>query len=343
MLITPVLKKFKSSLDANDGLLFEFIGKGGDQVYKNELEIYNAETNLLVYQKIVTSFNFKHIVPLGTLTNGGRYKAKIRTYNTTGDMSNWSDFINFKCSTTPTIALNPVNNGIVNNQTYIFTGTYFQAEGEDIQSYKFFLYDRYQVQIAMSGEMYSTVVQHEFTGFDNDENYYIEIKAKSSGGVEVTTGLISIYAKYIQPRMNSVLDLTNNSDKATVSIEANIIQVIFESMNETYSYENNWINLATDTIHTDRTLGFNLNEPSWTLNMRFKLLDKTSNILTLTSMEGHKITVSREKDRLFIRYFYGDEVVITRFYDLSQVLNENVLNLYIQKNKFDLNTDLKVN
>ena len=71
------------------------------------------------------------------MSNGNRYKVRIRTYNIDGLTSNWSEYLNFKCSSTPTITLNEIANGTVNNQTYTFSGTYSQAENEPIQSYRF--------------------------------------------------------------------------------------------------------------------------------------------------------------------------------------------------------------
>lgn len=341
MLVTPIIKAFKSSLDANNDILIEFYSRAGDQVYKNEVEVYNTETNSLVYNKIIVSFNLRHTITSKTLSNGKRYKVRIRTYNVDGQISNWSDFINFKCSTTPIVMLNEIVDDTVKNQTYLFAGTYSQAENEPIQSFRFIVYDRYRNQLDTSSEIYSNQIQYEFTGFNNDENYYVEIKAKSSGNIEVTTGLIGFYVKYIQPKMRTVLKLENNKERATVSIEANPIQVIFNSINGTYSYENGFINLATDKIYTDKSLGFSLNSDNWTINLRFMVLENTKNIMTLTSMLGDKIVVRRNVDRIVVEYWYRDILLITRLHDISNIdLTTTFLNLYIQKDKNELITKL---
>lgn len=340
MLITPSIKLFKSSLDAKKDILVEFYSKGGDQVCKNEIEVYNAETNLLAYTKIVVSFNLKQIIPANSLVNGKRYKLRLRTYNLDSQISNWSDYLNFKCSSTPIITLNTITDNTVKNQTYLFKGNYYQAENEAIQSFRFIIYDRYKNQLDTSPELYSQNIEYEFTGFNNDENYYIEVKAKSSGNVEVTTGLVGFYVKYVQPKMRTVLSLKNNKEKATVSIEANTIQVIFNSTNNSYVFNNGFINLNTDKIYTDKSLGFSLNSDKWTMNLRFKVFNSTKNILTLSSVLGNRIVVRRNIDRLVIEYWYGDILLITKLHDITSITEQTTINLYIQKNNNDLITKI---
>lgn len=341
MLITPSIKLFKSSLDANEEIIIEFYSKGGDQVYKNEIEIYDAETNLIAYTNIVISFNFRQIVPPSSLINGKRYKIRIRTYNVNNETSNWSDYINFKCATKPTITLIPIDDNIVKNQTYLFKGTYHQAEGEPMMSYRFIVYDRYRNQLDTSPEIYgNSNIQYEFTGFNDDENYYIEIKAKSSGNIEVTTGLVGFYVKYVQPKMRTVLKLDNNKDKASVSIEVNTIQVIFNSTNHTYAFDNSFINLHTDKIYTDKNYGFVLDSDKWTMNLRFKVFADTKNILTMTSMLGNKVIIRRNLDRIVVEYWYGDILLITRLHNIENITEDMVINLYVQKNNNDLITKI---
>lgn len=340
MLITPSIKLFKSSLDANNDIFVEFYSKGGDQVYKNEIEVYDAETNLLAYKNITISFNLRQIIPPNSLKNGKRYKIKVRTYNVNNEVSNWSDYVNFKCSSIPKIALNPIDDNTVKNQTYLFRGTYSQAEGEPIMSFRFIVYDRYRNQLDTSPEIYSSNIEYEFTGFNDDENYYIEIKAKSNGNIEITTGLVEFYVKYVQPKMRTVLKLDNNKEKATVSIEINTIQVLFNSTNYTYSFNNGFIDLHTDKIHTNKNFGFVLDSENWTMNLRFKAFADTKNILTMTSMLGNKIVIRRNVDRIVVEYWYGDILLITRPNSIESITEETVINLYVQKNDNDLITKI---
>ena len=140
--------------------------------------------------------------------------------------------------------------------------------------------------------------------------------------------------------MRTVLKLDNNKEKATVSIEANPIQVIFKSVNDTYVYGDNCVDLSTDKIYTDKSLGFTLDSDKWTINLRFKLYDTTKNIMTLESMLGDKIVVYNYINRIYIEYWYGDILMITRFHDISDVSLDTMLNLYLQKNKRDFSTKL---
>ena len=46
------------------------------------------------------------------------------------------------------------------------------------------------------------------------------------------------------------------------------------------------------------------------------------------------------KNRIYIEYWYGDILMITRFHDISDVSLDTMLNLYLQKNKRDFSTKL---
>ena len=57
-----------NAFDATTNHTFYFTSSGGNQVVYNRIIIRNNTTNVIVYNNLVESYKFEHIVPRGTLT-----------------------------------------------------------------------------------------------------------------------------------------------------------------------------------------------------------------------------------------------------------------------------------
>lgn len=331
MLTTPRLKIFNTSMDAANIITCAFDSTGGDMPYANELEVYNVDTNAKIYGNKITTFQFKHDILGGTLTNGTLYKVRVKTYNSKGEYSNWSDFIFLRCLSIPVITLNNLGDGVIESQSYKFTGEYSQSENDALKSYKFVLYDFQKRQIAISDELFSQIIEYEFGGLENDANYYVEIKVKSVNGGDATTGLQPIYVKYLIPRMANVLSLDNNFENGCVDIEIKAIQVRFQLSDGSYEYINDeWINID-GCIYTDSELGFYLDSEMWTFNIRFKLSPTSSEILKIYGENDDCLTIEKWQDRLFVRYYKNGLLMMNRWFDISLITSDTVINLWIRK------------
>lgn len=333
MLTTPRIKPFMSALDSTELIIVTFDASGGDQVFSNEIEIYNSSTNVLAYTNKVTSFQFKNEIPINTLLNGTIYKVRIRTYNSTNEVSQWSDYIILKCLSNPVVAITNIGeDGIIKNQTYEFQGSFTQAENDTLKSYNFILYDSQHRQISVSGNKTDGLLKYSFT-FVNDTNYFIEMKTKSNSDVESTTGLIPIYVKYVTNKMKNIISLNNDRDNATVNVEVNIIQVIFETLEGNYTYiDDEWIDLNNGSIYTDTSLGFRLDGEKWTLELRFKIYDNTTRFFKMIDIKGNYLVFERDRDRIFIRLYDKDNYLILETWeDISVVTSNSIIEFWFQK------------
>ncbi|NFV19167.1 hypothetical protein FDF96_04640 [Clostridium botulinum] len=304
MLTKPLLLQNNIIFDATKDYKFKFNVIGGDQVFKNELKIQDVETNNTVYQKIIESFQLQHLIYKNKLKNKVEYKAQIRTYNINGDKSDWSDYCIIRCFFTPTVSITNLEKDtggrvIIRNQTYDFKGEIL-TDGDVLQSYKFFLYDRDQILIDKSPNIFDKKLEYQFTGLDNETKYYIELKVLTQNNVEATTGLVEFTPVYIKPRTKSAIDLINDYENAQIKIETNVIQILFRILDGTISYEDSeWINLNKGSIIAEDRDGFDV-KGNWSLKMYVKDLKDDKPFVTLYDENDGYIEFVMYNDRIHI-------------------------------------------
>ena len=90
-LVTPIVNNIPA-FDATESMTMTFTANGGSQVVKNEIQIINNATNVVVYTNTVTTYSLGQIIPANTLVNGIYYKVAFRTYDAWNDVSEWSNF-----------------------------------------------------------------------------------------------------------------------------------------------------------------------------------------------------------------------------------------------------------
>ncbi len=253
-LTKPILQEISTFSSINEKeITFQVFA--GSQVVYNELEIQNNSNNTQVYLEKIQSFQFVHKVPANSLQNGIEYRARIRTYdvdNTTP--SEWSDWVVFWCVDIPVVDVINITDGKINNQTYVFQGSYTQTH-DSLQSYRYKLFDMNKVLIRTFDEKFDGLLQQEITNLQNKQPYYIELITISTLGMLGSSGLILFVPDYIQPKLATVLNLSNRKDQAAIQITANIIQIIFDVKSGTYVFEDGeWINLKNGAIFAQEGL-----------------------------------------------------------------------------------------
>ena len=234
-LTTPTLLQ-QNAFDATQAHVFTFNVYSGSQITGSKLTIKNNATLATVYEGTETSYAFQHTVPANTLTNGAYYQASIQTMDAQGNLSPASNIIQFYCYSTPTIVFNNIPTAnIIPGASFAFEAKYSQAENEALDSYVFNLYTTAGTLISTSGQLYNTtttvptIFAYTFSGFDNGEDYLIEVNAVTVEGTQITTGRKTIYVQYSQPGMFSSLYLTNNCENGYITVQANVIGINGES------------------------------------------------------------------------------------------------------------------
>ena len=337
VIVSPIIP-FDKSIAYN----VDFTVVGGNQVFANELEIQILSDNTQVYLQKIDSFQFRHLIPANTLTNGTEYRMRIRTYDINNNTSAWSDWVVFLCLNTPVVAITNITDGKVNNHTYDFVGSYSQSDGELIQSYRFLLYDEFENLIGASPEKFDGLLLHQFTGLQNGKQYKIELKIITVNQMQASSGLVSFVADYIQPNLFSVLTLENISNQASILVSANIIRIIGELGSGEMSYiDDELIDLTNGMVFFQD--GFNVNS-NFTLKLWAKNIPTDQVFVRIMGEQGYiDIVYYDNRVHAFKRLYSGGILPHYASNELIGELNSNdmlfigvrnindMIDLYIEK------------
>lgn len=274
-LTTPQVPSFIEPFPATEDYTFKFSVIGGDQCLRNNIQIQSMSDNTIVFDNTIESFTLSHLISQNTLQNGVNYKLKVRTGNVNGEWSSWSEWTIFYCFENPVVTIPNLVNDEINNQTFIFEGQY--EHSDSLQSYKYLLYDSNKNLVSTSEEKFDGLLKHEFAGFENDVLYYIELKTISIHGMNGSSELIPLKAKYIAPRLLTTLVPENLSNEGAIKISATLIQIIgkvYDRENNQISYEDieyiddDWLPLTSNSQYKIvYEKGFDLLESNFILQL----------------------------------------------------------------------------
>lgn len=306
-LIKPILNLSNVTFDGNFDIIINFVANGGDQIYANEIEIQKNSDNTLVYtnKTVVPTFSLQQTIPANILTNGIIYKIHLRTYNNSGQFSDWSDWVIINCFSNPIIdIINVTNNGIINGQTYIFTGSYTQSENNLLQYYKYILYDSNMIELENSGLLFDGLLNYQITGFNNNSTYKIELQVTTQHNVTISI-IKTFTASYIQPMFNNLVTLTNNSEQASIDIDIEAIRILGQTTGTITIENNDWVNALNGIVYFDNSNGFTLLKGDWVYEWwGSNLVD--SKLLVNGVLEGTLITKLYGQNNVILKIEYYD-------------------------------------
>lgn len=298
-LTTPTLMQ-QNAFDATQAHVFTFNVYSGSQITGSKLTIKDNATLNTVYEGTETSYAFQHTVPANTLTNGTYYQASIQTTDAQGNLSPASNIIQFYCYSTPTIVFNNIPTAnIIPGASFAFEAKYSQAENEALDSYVFNLYTTAGTLISTSGQLYNTtttvptIFAYTFSGFNNGEDYLIEVNAVTVEGTQIATGRQTIFVQYSQPGMFSSLYLTNNCENGYITVQANVIGINGEANGDivygTFSDNTPYIDLLPSTSAPDKATeivwkeGYEIPD-NYVVRLWGKFFDRTQMLQLLNDM-----------------------------------------------------------
>ena len=243
-LVKPIVNSVVA-FDATRGTTITFTANGGDQVVGNQIYIVTNpsdpneqdEQERVAYNHTVTSFELSHVIPPNasatvTLTNGSYYKLRIRTFDSLGNYSEWSDYVPFYCYATPSLALNVNSGQTIHSSTFAFNLTYTQAQGEKVNYAIINLYNSNEILIDSSGNIYDTSTPpisfppYNVSGLQNHTNYKVKATAETINGTIVETPMISFTVDYETVDNDNKLIATVNDCEGYINIRSNIIDKI---------------------------------------------------------------------------------------------------------------------
>lgn len=318
----PILRRV-TPFSATEDFTFTFNISGvSQQIFANKLEIkLSSDTSKVVYSEKIQEFRYQHTVPANTLVNGEQYVAKLQIFNSLGDTLGESDPIFFYCLSPPVLKIPTIVNGEVGNQTVLFQGSYSQSEGEILQSYQFILYNDNQDIIATSPEIFDSNIQYEFSELENRQKYYIELKITTINELGGTTGLIEFTPRYIAPKFESAIELTNLPGEASVFIKCNVIRIIGKSDIEPVKYEEDGsVNLINNGVWFDE--GFKLKE-NWTIQMWTRDIVDGSTFFKLVANDGSHLKLIYEDNKINMYKMLNDKYVMQTLLGDMEINSKN--------------------
>mgnify|MGYP004559230967 CR=1 FL=1 len=289
-----IIPSFDAAVGANINFAYE-----GEQVFANELVIYDNETGSQVYSQKTEWMRTYHTINGSELQNGKYYYCKLRVFNKAGEPSSWSSQKSFRCFTTPQFGFSNVATGqIVQSSELNVKLSYSQAENEPLNTYTVGLYNANHVLVRKSDTRYGVdLLEYTLKNLEDGTQYYLRAIGDTLNGMTADTGFVPFSVKFITPNYWTYVDLSDNHD-GTVRVSCNIRTVTgrYEGDGDPlYIRDNHMIDISKPgqrvvfddgfTIQGDFTIkllgyGFTAGETF------LELKDHSNNRITLTYREG---------------------------------------------------------
>lgn len=219
---------------------------GSNQSVANTLIIRDNETNAIVYNTKQETLLLKHVLPANTLQNGKTYNVCIQVFDRDNNASEISDTLIFKCYTTPTISLNIINEQVIRSSSYLFTVSYSQSEGEELQYYSLELYDGNKQRLYNTGARYNIEAGITLTDFIDNTSYYIKAYGQTINHMEIETDLILFHVEYITPELYSYMTVENRELYGDIQFTSFLVSIEGSGVNGDPTFDDSG---CVDTIN----------------------------------------------------------------------------------------------
>lgn len=340
-LTQPILNPI-AAFDATQDHTITFVVIGGAQVVANKLIIQDNQTGSEIYSDTESTLKLEHVIPAGTLTNGGYYNAVIQTLDNANNLSSPSTAVPFYCYSQPTLTINNIpSSETIENGTYTFEGSYAQAEGELLNSYQFTLYNSNKEVLSQTPLIYyetDNSLAYTFVGMSNDTAYYIELSGHTVNNTAISTGLIYFTVRYIQPASFAICDLVNDCKDGYIQISSNIVAIDGVSNPEPPIYiDDKEVDLTDPDSWVRWNSGFRIKD-DFTMRAWGRNFNENQNIITLTN----DINTEANPNKIELKWMTTDKSQESvKAYVLLKCWNANTMPYVIHSNYIAIpeNTD----
>jgi hypothetical protein len=306
-IVTPNNSGILTPINAQNSNTISFSTSGGLLIYKNEIYITNSATLEVVYNTIVTSFDLSNTIPANVLTNGEEYQIKIRTYDSSGNYSAFSDAVIVSTYSPIELAITNIIDNRITTSNPIFTGTFAQADGDTLLSYQFILYKN-GVAVEEGTVKTDKLLVQQFNNLENKTDYSILLIVKTENGVEATLTQ-EFYCIYLQTRLSSIMNVTNDPKEGMINVETYIKQIIgyVASGNTEVTYiDGEWADLHNSLVRYDSTSPFRL-ENDFTMKIWARDFENNVMIMRIYQDLGY-IELTKQGNYFFISKYINDEL-----------------------------------
>ncbi len=157
-----------------------------------------------------TMQSFAHQMPAITLlTAGNSYKFVITQWWTENDSVVQNSASVFLARSKPSLSIDEIGtSGLINTQTYTFTGNYSQAQGDVLNWFRWRIADADNLNDLLydSGSISGTMnIQTTFDGFFTGKQYAVRLNVQTQSGAEVDTGWVLFGVDYGEPTLSDEL------------------------------------------------------------------------------------------------------------------------------------------
>lgn len=220
----------------------------GNRPKSNRIIVYDNITNNVVFDDTTTTYSLEHKIPSNKLVNGKYYMIQAEITDQDDFVSALSDKKIFYTLTTPSFYFNNLPSDKLKNSSYQANIFYSSQELEELQSYKFFLFDARQIKLLESDVLTDTNnVSYTYRSLQNNTKYYVQCIGYTKNGMTLDTGLQPLEVYYENPDIYSRIYVENVPDEGCTKITSNFI-VIKADGDENYEYSNGYINLSDKNL-----------------------------------------------------------------------------------------------
>lgn len=290
----------------------------GNRAHANRIIIYDNETNIVVFDDMVSTFILKHTIPAHTLVNGKNYVIQAQIYDTYNTPSALSDKVLFYTFATPEFCFENIENPIITNSSFTVTIHYYSQDWENISKYKFYLYDASKKLLRESTELTDEYnINYTYNGLDNNTTYYIRCAGITVNGMELDTGYVEITVKFENPNQYARIYATPLPSQGCIQVATNLVIIQYNGT-DTFEYIDDKIDLRDKTLYYDS--GFTI-ENDFTVLIRGMNLWQNAEIFKMSNgdmgitLSSHIYTDGKLRFRLLIPnglsnyLLYSDEQV----------------------------------
>lgn len=270
----PIISKTISAFDANIGATIPF-SWSGNKSYKNVLYFYD-DTNTLVFTSENTTFRLENTFDgNNNLENGKMYYIQIKVIDGDDIESELSDSVLIYCFTTPHYNLNSLIDGMTVKQSFIQSGIFYaQAEGEELDSFQFYIYG-FDNQLLYTSDVLYSLNDYIKVSLDNGE-YKIKSIGTTVNGMSLDTGLISFRVEYEIDDSEYLFATENRHKEGRIRLYTNISTFDYNTNNIIINdgsvdvrdgYLEYYDGLSVDQVFVLKFTVSNLNECTEILNL----------------------------------------------------------------------------
>lgn len=273
----PIIKRI-TPFDGNENNDI-YIAWIGNRAYANRIIIFDSKTNETVYDEKINTYELKHTIPAGTLSNGKSWIIQAQIFDDEDIPSTLSEKYFFYTFNRPTFEFNDIpENHKITSMSFTATINYFSEDWENISKYIFHLYDASKRQLFESNEMTDdSDISYTYRGLDNNTLYYIRCTGVTVNGMELDTGYIEINVNYVNPNTYEIIYTKPLPSQGCVQVTSNLVMIQYNGTDD-FTYENSKINLIGKTLYYNE--GF-LIENDYTLIIQGTNLWQTAEILKM--------------------------------------------------------------